>query len=69
MQPKLKPPGTTRLKLKCDMLLLTAAFKFNLRRYTVRVNSQTANLLAFQVRVAFDADVFEATVGRCRLPV
>jgi len=51
------------------MLLLTAAFKFNLRRYTVRVNSQTANLLAFQVRVAFDADVFEATVGRCRLPV
>ena len=27
----------------------------------VRVNSQTANLLAFQIRVAFDADVFEAT--------
>jgi len=42
-------------------LLSSFAFKSNLRRYTVRVNSQTANLLAFQVRVAFDADVFEAT--------
>jgi hypothetical protein len=29
----------------------------------MRVNSATANLLAFQVRVAFDADVFEATAG------
>jgi len=29
----LKPPGTKRLKLKCDVLLSTSAFKFNLRRY------------------------------------
>jgi hypothetical protein len=34
MQPKLKPPGTERLKLKCDILPPTFAFKFNLRRYT-----------------------------------
>jgi len=34
MKPKLKPPGTRRLKLKCDVLLSTSAFKFNLRRYT-----------------------------------
>ena len=34
MKPKLKPPGTTRLKLKCDELLPNSAFKFNLRRYT-----------------------------------
>ena len=27
----------------------------------VRINSQTANLLAFQIRIAFDGDVFEAT--------
>ena len=31
----LKPPGTQHLKLKCDILLSTFAFKFNLRRYTV----------------------------------
>ena len=34
MKPKLKPPGTERLKLKCDTLLSTSAVKFNLRRYT-----------------------------------
>ena len=34
MKPKLKPPGTKRLKLKCDILLSTSAFKFSLRRYT-----------------------------------
>ena len=28
----LKAPGTKRLKLKCDILLSTFAFKFNLRR-------------------------------------
>jgi 4-hydroxy-3-methylbut-2-enyl diphosphate reductase IspH len=35
VKPKLKPPGTKRLKLNCDILLSTSAFKFNLRRYTV----------------------------------
>ena len=34
MKLKLKPPGTKRLKLKCDTLLSTSAFKSNLRRYT-----------------------------------
>jgi hypothetical protein len=29
----LKPPGTKRFKLKCDILLLSFAFSFNLRRY------------------------------------
>jgi hypothetical protein len=33
MKPKLKPPGTQRLKLRSDILLSTSAFKFNLRRY------------------------------------
>jgi len=32
MQPKLKPPGTQRLKLKCHKHLSTSAFKSNLRR-------------------------------------
>jgi hypothetical protein len=35
IKPNLKPPGTKRLKLKCDTLLSTAAFTFNLRRYMV----------------------------------
>jgi hypothetical protein len=32
---RLKPPGTKPLKLKIDMLLLTSAFEFNLRRYSL----------------------------------
>ena len=32
IKPKLKPPRTERLKLMCDVLLSTFAFKFNLRR-------------------------------------
>jgi hypothetical protein len=31
----LKPPGTKRLELKCDILLSTFAFKFNWRCYTL----------------------------------
>jgi hypothetical protein len=34
MKPKLKPPGTKRLKLTSDTLLSNSAFKFNWRRYT-----------------------------------
>jgi hypothetical protein len=33
MKPKLKAPGTERLKLKCDILLLASAFKFKVRHY------------------------------------
>ena len=33
INPKLKQPGIKRLKLKCDELLSSFAFKFNLRRY------------------------------------
>jgi len=32
MKPKLKPPGTKRLKLKCDIPLSTFALNFNLCR-------------------------------------
>ncbi len=38
INPTLKLTGTKRLKLKCDILLSTSAFKFNLRRYTVVTN-------------------------------
>ena len=33
MKPKLKPPGTKRLKLEYDGLLSNIGFKFSLRRY------------------------------------
>ena len=33
--PTLKAPGSERLKLNCDILLPTCAFRFNFRRYTV----------------------------------
>ena len=33
IKPTLKAPGTKRLKLKCDVLLSTSAFKSNSRRY------------------------------------
>jgi ABC-type oligopeptide transport system ATPase subunit len=39
---KLKPPGTKRLKLNCDVLLSTSAFEFNLRRYTSASCRRTA---------------------------
>jgi hypothetical protein len=35
IKPKLKPPGTKHLKLRCDTLLSTSAFKFNSRRYNM----------------------------------
>jgi hypothetical protein len=34
IEPKLKLPGTKRLKLKCDEPLSNLALKFKLRRYT-----------------------------------
>ena len=33
IKPKLKPPGSKRLKLKCDVLLSSFAFKITLCRY------------------------------------
>jgi hypothetical protein len=33
MKPKLKAPGTKRLKLRYDIPLSNCAFKFNLRHY------------------------------------
>ena len=57
IKPTSKPVGTTRkrLKLKCDVLLSTSAFKFNLRRYTMAGT------------VAFAAVQLKDEVGRCRL--
>jgi len=44
IKPKLKPPGTKRLKLKTDVVLSSSAFKLNLRRYN-KVNLGTGAVL------------------------
>jgi hypothetical protein len=46
IKPKLKPPGTKRLKLNCDILLSASAFKFNLRRCSTDAWSWDAPLYA-----------------------
>jgi len=62
MKPKLKPPGTKRLKLNCDILLSTSALKLKLRRYILdeptnhldleSVEALIEGLNAFRGRVA-----------------
>jgi len=46
MRPKLKPPGTKCLKLKCDILLSTSAFKINSRCYNTASTSAAVALAA-----------------------
>ena len=57
--PKLKPPGTERLKLMYYKLLSTSAFEFNLRRYTSLTNSRASE--------AWRCRCWECPVRRCRL--
>jgi len=49
MKPKLKPPGSKRLKLEYDGLPSNLGFKFNVRRYTERPGGDDANGRAVQV--------------------
>ena len=42
MKPTLNPPGTNRLKLKCDILLSSSAFKFNFHRYSLGYAAATS---------------------------
>jgi hypothetical protein len=63
MRPKLKPPRTERLKLKCDTLISTFAFKFNLRRYI----QAALDLLLGCLVAALLLRHRGAMVGRCRL--
>jgi len=51
IKPELKPPGTKRLKLKCDVLLLNFAFKFNLRRYAMGSMPTTSDMARIYVGV------------------
>jgi len=61
MKPKLKSPGSKRLKLKCDVLLSNFTFKFNLRRYDLKSPFDRATPVIVQ-------PLLRPTVaGRCRL--
>jgi len=63
LKPKLKPPGTRRLKLKCDTLLSTSAFKFYLRRYTWARSRASSAAAASRTSTSARS----GTVGWCRL--
>jgi hypothetical protein len=82
IKPTLKAPGTKRLKLKCDDLLLNFGFKFKLRRYTLATTygaaaQRPSNLAGGPdarlphrdpTQLRFDAPVEAVNaVGRCRL--
>ena len=58
IKPRLKLPGTKRLKLKCDEPFSRFAFKFKLRRY----NSATTELFYF-------CHIHKFMVGRCSLKI
>ena len=59
IKPTLKAPGPKRLKLKCDVLLSTFAFKFHLRRYIEE--------LVACIKQIMSASAASTEVGRCRL--
>ena len=64
IKPKLKPPGSERLKLECDTLLSTFAFKFNLRRYgTVTDNKDGTYLISYTAKVSGENTLQVGTVG------
>jgi len=46
IKPTLKAPGPQRLKLNCDVLLSTSAFKLNLRRYIKVIKDEIDKLRA-----------------------
>ena len=54
MKPNLKPPGTERLKLKCDDPLSIFGSNFSLRRYTLgcAVSTRCRSRLGFAVPCA-----------------
>jgi hypothetical protein len=67
MKPKLKPPGTERLKLKCVILLSTSAFKFDLRRYSSGAATATwcSAILPSAWRQGLTHVHFSAQLERC----
>jgi hypothetical protein len=71
LKPELTSPRTERLKLKCDALLTTFAFEFNLRRYIMTDTYKNTNILeacSVEKRLETLTELSESLeVGRCRL--
>ena len=67
-EPKLKPPGTKSLKLKCNILLSSFAFKNYLCRYNKAIEQEDDETAGIFVIIKLDAEL-EAVfnVGRCML--
>jgi hypothetical protein len=62
MKPTLKPHGTERLKLMCDVLLSTSTFKFNLRRFVMAVFSfMSIAITSCTVAGAYTRSLFSST--------
>jgi len=66
INPKLKPPGTKRLKLKCGTLLSTFAFKFNSRRYTVVKAAEHATTAAMDAGRGLPSPTSHLNLSRFR---
>ena len=78
IKPKLEPPGSERLKLKCDDPLSRFAVKFNLRRYNTGRDGREMSTtpLEFRLRHVERRQTLELEtqflpllpkVGQCRL--
>ena len=66
IKPKMKAPGSKRLKLQYDALLSKFGLEFSLRCYS---EAAVAELEEERGRSAVVAAVAEDKVGRCRLTV
>ena len=68
---KLKPSGSMRLKLKCDIreLLSTSALKFNLRRYNQVSDIDFLRAVNIGDLLRFKAVVLHCEVAPCGRPI
>jgi hypothetical protein len=68
MKPKLKSPGTDRLKPKGEILLSIYASKFNQRRYSSEIDELEFKHYDFTNAGSISVQDFGySVVGRCRL--
>jgi len=69
VEPMLKAPGTEHLKLKCAILLLTFAFKINLRRYNQELEHPSITSVLTSFKEAYETWWHAILKVRLGLPV